>query len=220
MHELAMRPGLGSERARAVARAIERDISRGELGPGAWLKQVDLERRYDATRIEVRQALDRLAEKGLVKHLARRGYCVEDFDPERLAQIMEIRAVLEVAAAELVIARLDEESLATMQAEAVRFRDSLSDGTVEEAEDANLAFHRTMLAPCPNQELVALLFDLRGRVPVAVTRRRNSAAVLHRSAEQHFEIIRLIRAGDLPALKRLMREHNLSRAAPGDNSGP
>jgi DNA-binding GntR family transcriptional regulator len=165
--------------------------------------------------MEVRQALDRLVQKGLVKHLARRGYRVEDFDPERLAQVMEIRAVLEVAAAEMVIDRLDEASLKAMEAEAIRFRDAVLDGTVEETEDANLAFHRIMLGPCPNQELVALLFDLRGRVPVAVTRRRNSAAVLRRGAEHHFEIIRLIRARDLPALRRLMREHNLSPGAPG-----
>ena len=58
--------------------------------------------------------------------------------------------------------------------------------------------------------------DLRGRVPVAVTRRRNSLALIQRANAQHFEIIRLVRARDLPALQALMRAHNLSPpAAPG-----
>jgi len=212
--EVVMRPGLGPERAQALAKRVERDIGLGDLGPGAWLKQVDLEQRYGATRMEVRQALDRLAAKGLVKHLARRGYRVEDFDADRQAQIMEIRAVLEAAAAELVIDRLDEASLAAMEVQAERARVALLDGTVGEHEEANLAFHRIMLAPCPNRELVDLLFELRSRVPVAVTRRRNSPALLRRCAEQHFEIVRLIRARDLPALKQLMRVHNLSPRAP------
>ena len=208
------RPGRGADRARDLAQRMERDISLGDLGAGAWLKQVDLEQRYGATRMEIRQALDRLVEKGLVKQLPRRGYRVEDFDPDRLAQVMEIRAILEVAAAEQVIARLDEASLAAMQVQAERCQAATQDGTVEEHEQANHAFHRIMLAPCPNRELVALLFDLRGRVPVAVTRRRNSLALIQRANAQHFEIIRLIRAGDLPALQRLMREHNLSPPPP------
>jgi len=215
MGETTTRPGKGAERARDLARAIEHDIGMGSLGAGAWLKQVDLEERYGATRIEVRQALDRLAEKGLVKHLARRGYRVEDFDAERLRQIMEVRAVLEVAAAELVIARHDEATFAAMQEAAERCRKAMMDGTAEEHEIGNRDFHRAMLAPCPNRELVALLFDLRGRAPVAVTRRRNTVAVIQQATEHHFEMIRLIRARDLPALKALMRRHNLSPDAPG-----
>ncbi len=210
MEQAITRPGLGAERARYLAQRMERDIGLGDLGPGAWLKQVDLEQRYGATRMEVRQALDRLVEKGLVKHLARRGYRVEDFDPDRLAQIMQIRAALEVEAAAMVIHRLEEATLAAMAAQAERYRVALDEGTVEEHEEANLEFHRLMLSPCPNRELVKLLFDLRTRVPVAVTRRRNSLGVLRRAAEHHFEMVRLIRAGDLPALQRLMREHNLS----------
>ena len=213
MDEPIARPGLGAERIQALAQLMERDIGLGDLGPGAWLKQIDLERRYGATRMEVRQALDRLVAKGLVEHLARRGYRVAEFDAERQAQIMEVRAVLEAAAAELVIDRHDEASLAAMEREAERYRAALMDGTGEEPEEANLAFHRLMLAPCPNRALVELLFDLRGRV--AVSRRRNGLAVLHRSIDQHFQIVRLLRARDLKALQQLMREHNLSPNAPG-----
>lgn len=204
------RPGLGPDRARAVVQRMERDIALGELGPGAWLKQIDLEQRYRATRMEVRQALDRLAARGLVRHLARRGYRVEDFDPERQAQIMEIRALLEVAAAGQVVGKLAAASLKAMELQARRFRDAVLEGDLAAQEEANLEFHRIMLAPCANRELVGLLFELRARVPIAVTRRRNTVAVLQRSAEHHFEIVRLLRRRDLPALVRLMREHNLS----------
>lgn len=214
------RPGLGAARVQALAHRMERDIALGDLGPGAWLKQIDLEKRYGAPRMVVRQALDRMVAKGLVKHLARRGYCVEDFDAARLAEVMEVRAVLEVAAAELVITRLDATALEAMEREAERFRAGVLDGTVEQHEAANLAFHRIMLAPCPNRALVELIFELRARVPPAVTRRRNGMALLRRVADQHFEIVRLIRARDLAALRQLMREHNLSPGAPGAPGAP
>ncbi len=208
------RPGLGSQRAAQLAERIAHEIALGLLAPGAWLKQAELEARHGATRMQVREALDRLTAKGLVRHPPRRGYQVEAFEPARLAEIMEIRAVLEAAAAALVIDRLDEASLAAMEEAAARYRSALAEGTTEEVERANLEFHRIMLAPCPNRELVALLFDLRARVPVALTRQRNTEAVLRQSAEQHNAIVRLIRARDLPALQQLMRLHNLSPDAP------
>jgi DNA-binding GntR family transcriptional regulator len=201
-------------RTRDLTRLLEQDIHLGRLGPGSWLRQIDLEAAYGATRLDIRQALDRLVEKRLVRHIARRGYQVEDFDPARVAQVMETRAVLEVAAAALVIDKLDESALATMQRHAEAFATALESGTVEDQEAANIAFHTAMLAPCPNREMVELLFDLRARVPSAVIRRRNTMDLLRRGADHHFAIIRLIRSRDLPALQQVMREHNLSPGAP------
>ena len=201
-------------RTRDLVRLLETDIHLGRLGAGSWLRQIDLEAAYNATRLDIRQALDRLVEKRLVRHIARRGYQVEDFDPARVAQVMETRAVLEVAAAALVIDRLDDTALATMQRHAEAFATALEAGTVEDQESANIAFHTAMLAPCPNREMVDLLFDLRARVPAAVIRRRNTMDLLRRGADHHFAIIRLIRASDLPALQQVMREHNLSPGAP------
>ena len=40
---------------------IAHDIQSGIFGPGAWLKQIDLQERYDAKRLDVRRALDQLA---------------------------------------------------------------------------------------------------------------------------------------------------------------
>ncbi|MGR9249105.1 GntR family transcriptional regulator [Rhizobium leguminosarum] len=53
---------------------VRQDILPGVLLPGTWLKQIDLERRYKCTRPEVRRALDRLAQKRLVKHVQNRDY--------------------------------------------------------------------------------------------------------------------------------------------------
>lgn len=190
---------------------MQADISRGHLPPGSWLKQIDLEKRYAAKRMDVRQALDLLVERGLVRHIARCGYKVEEFDPERVQQIMEIRAALEVEAAGMVIDLIDGPTLEAMGRAAEKFRDALETGTPDEQDAWNRQFHATMLARCPNREIVRLLFELRNRVPVWAIRQRNTMAILRRSAEQHFQIIDLIRARDVPALKALMRQHNLTR---------
>ena len=47
-----------------IAEAITEDIKSGHFGNGTWLKQVDLEARYQCTRGDVRRALEKLAVKG------------------------------------------------------------------------------------------------------------------------------------------------------------
>ena len=52
---------------------IALDIQSGLFGPGTWLQQVDLEARYEGTRIDRRRALDRLVANRLEEHVHNRG---------------------------------------------------------------------------------------------------------------------------------------------------
>jgi len=202
-------------RAGELAVRLEQDINSGVLVMGAWLKQVDLEAQYNCTRIDLRQALDRLVEKGLVCQIANRGYRVQEIDAARMAEIRQVRAILEIAAAEQVMAAIDEAGLAALQEAAARFEDTVLHGTVVAQEAANALFHTRMLEHCPNRELVGLIFDLRRRIPLAATRQHNTGMLLRRAAQDHFAIIELLRSQDLPALSVLMRQHVIADLAPG-----
>jgi DNA-binding GntR family transcriptional regulator len=194
-------------RTRDLAARIERDIVSGRLSGGAWLKQIDLEEKYGSTRLDIRQALERLAERGMVELVARRGYRVKEVDAARLRNILKVRAVLEVAAAEEVMSRIDEAGFARLEELAQAFETAVKSGTVAEQEETNRAFHVEMLKYCENRELVQMIFDLRSRIPVAITRERNTATLLAQAAQDHFTIIALMRAGDLAGLTSLMRRH-------------
>ncbi|MFC7400634.1 GntR family transcriptional regulator [Chelatococcus sp. GCM10030263] len=194
-------------RTRDLAARIERDIVSGRLSGGAWLKQIDLEEKYGSTRLDIRQALERLAERGMVELVARRGYRVLEVDATRLRHILKIRAILEVAAAEEVMDRIDEAGFARLEELATAFEKAVKAGTVVEQEETNRAFHAEMLKYCENRELVQMIFDLRSRIPVAITRERNTATLMAQAAQDHFTIIALLRAGDLASLKTLLRRH-------------
>ena len=86
-----------------ISQQIITDINKGTLGPGEWLKQIDMEKRYGCTRIKVRDALTNLHSKRLVEHIPNRGYRVPMPDPVRLKQVGEVRAILECQAAADVI---------------------------------------------------------------------------------------------------------------------
>lgn len=201
--------GGSASRARDLARLIEKDISTGRLSAGSWLKQVDLEAQYNASRLDIRQALDRLEEKGFVKLEANRGYRVETFDKERFRNVVTIRAILEVAAAAEVLRHIDEAGLVRLRQRADDFAEAVSTGTVVAQEEANSAFHAAMLAFCPNGDLVSMIFDLRSRVPVTLTREKNTAALLANTVREHYEIVERLRERDGPGLQAIVRKHVL-----------
>jgi len=76
-----------------IAERIEIDINKGLLGTGSWLKQIQLEKRYGCSRIDVRQALERLAARRLVRHIPNRGYYVSEFNEQRLRDVAETRVI-------------------------------------------------------------------------------------------------------------------------------
>lgn len=199
-----------ASRARHLAGEIEKGIRTGRLSTGTWLKQVDLESQYGASRLDVRQALDRLVEKGLVRLETNRGYRVEEFSIERFRNVVTIRAILEVAAAEQVLGNIDAAGLDRLDALAERFAQAVATGTVVEQEESNYAFHTEMLSHCPNTEMVAMIFDLRSRIPVFFAREKNTATLLAQTARDHREIVALLRERNGPALSALVRQHVLS----------
>jgi len=201
--------GSSAGRARQLATLIEKDISTGRLSAGSWLKQVDLEAQYGASRLDIRQALDRLEEKGFVKLEVNRGYRVEEFNYQRFRNVVTIRAILEVAAAEEVMQHIDESGLTRLEQHAQLFADAVASGTVGAQEETNRAFHAQMLDFCPNRDLVAMIFDLRSRVPVTLTREKNTATLLARTVRDHFEIVERLRSRDKPGLTAIVRQHVL-----------
>src|ERR1700732_3123875 len=93
-----------SERAAAW---IEADILSGVLAPGGRLGIADTAARYGVGATPVREALSRLAARGLVDAIGQRGFRVQSISRDDLADIVRIRSVLEREAIRLSIAAGD-----------------------------------------------------------------------------------------------------------------
>lgn len=196
-------------RVRELAAIIERDITSGRLGAGAWLKQIELEETYGHSRLDVRQALEHLVERDVVESIPNRGYRVQVFSREKVHNIRQIRAILEVSAIESIVGKTDAEDIKKLNELAQAFSDALVSGTVMEQEACNRAFHQRLLRRCSNTELVKMIFDLRDRIPLSVRRENNTAVMLARSAQDHFEIVKFLADGNRDELLKTARAHVL-----------
>jgi DNA-binding GntR family transcriptional regulator len=194
---------------RDITDLIARDIQSGDLAPGMWLKLAELEARYGATRLEIRRALDRLAQRRLVQHVSNRGYHVFRPDGRQTREVVEIRCILETAAADGIVAKADAAACARLRALACRFDELVLRGTLLEQYEVNLAFHRALLELCGNQELVELVTELRGRTSSAPASQWRTLARIEQSAREHHEIVDALAAGDAAGLKRILALHIL-----------
>jgi len=192
-----------------VTELILQDILAGRLPPGTWLKQIDLERRYNCTRPEVRRALDRLVQKRLVEHIPNRGYHVHEQDGRRAKEVSDIRVILEVAVCDRIIANAGEADTAVLRTLASRFDDLVLNGTMLELYEANLAFHRHLLALAGNQELVELITEIRQRTSSAPVSQWRTRARIEQSGREHQQMIDAIERRDIDSLTELTRKHIL-----------
>jgi DNA-binding GntR family transcriptional regulator len=191
----------------SLADQLARDIQAGVYGSGAWLKQIDLQERYGAKRLDVRRALDHLTQKRVIEHVPNRGYHVHALDEERQGHIRDIRALLEVGAAADLMPNVTDAKVANLRAMAERFEQLVQNGTLLQQYEVNLQFHEALYDMCGNRELVALIQDMRGRTIAAPATQWMTRARIEKSVREHFDIVAALQARDTKRLQKIIREH-------------
>ena len=143
--------------ASRISRVLADRIVRGELAPGARLRQDHIAEEFETSHVPVREAFRRLEAQGLAISEPRRGVRVASFDLAEVREVAEMRAVLEVLALRHAARHLTPAILDAAE-DAAREGDAAAD--VHAWEAANRRFHRLILAPCGMKRLLASIDDL------------------------------------------------------------
>ena len=177
-----------------VYRSIRDAIVRGQLAPGEQLRDQELGTWLQVSRTPVREALQRLAQAGLVMAEPGRMTRVAPENPEAVVNARQIAAQLHALAMSLAFPTLDEADIAEMEAANERLRAALSSSNIDAAIAADDAFHEVALSRSGNPLIPDHL-----EVVTATLRR---AEYLHfdsvkgsASPEQHAGIVAAIRGG-------------------------
>lgn len=210
--------------ARLHQRVVEellKQIVSGALPPGTALpSEPELARQFGVSRIVIREAIRILAEKGLVAVRHGSGMWIQppeqwdqldpqilferlrsNRDPSWLEEILELRKILELAAAELAAQRRTPEQLARLSEILERMRTAVSDPSTY--VNLDIAFHEAIMEAAGNR----LLREARRPLSEVLLMTSRSAERLARTHEGHEEIYRAIAAGDPVAAREAMRRH-------------
>ncbi|MFJ7328141.1 GntR family transcriptional regulator [Streptomyces cyaneofuscatus] len=191
-----------------ILAALRAALVDGELTPGQVYSAPALGARFGVSATPVREAMQQLATEGAVEVVPNRGFRVSERGPRELAELAEVRALIEVP----VMLRLAR----TVPAERWSALRPLADATVTAAAvgdrasyaECDRAFHRAVLALAGNEQLVAIADELHRRsqwplVAGPATRRADLLA----DAAEHTALLDALIAQDLTVVQALVREH-------------
>jgi GntR family transcriptional regulator, carbon starvation induced regulator len=149
-----------------AAAMIRRDVLAGALPPGSRLGVVGLARRYGIGATPIREGLSRLASRDLVIAIGQRGFRVAPLSPHDLADITDVRVVLEVEALRRSLGAGDDaweagilSGLHRLKRYVARHGAAFGEGT-EAFDGLHKAFHAALVAACGSARLVRAISDL------------------------------------------------------------
>jgi DNA-binding GntR family transcriptional regulator len=195
----------------AIYHRLREDIVFGRLEPGLKLRLERLRDRYDVSVATLRELLPRLVAEGLILFETQKGYEVAPVSAENLAEIAEMRLLLEGHAIGAAFAQGDLD----WEAEVVAAHHRLSrmearmvggDRTAnEDWKRYDRAFHRTLISACGSAEMMAAydrIFDRFLRYQVLLVMFRGQVA-----AEEHDALKDCALSHDADRARRILERH-------------
>ncbi len=205
--------GPGETLSELAFRKLRQDVLRGGHAPGSKLKLDQLQTQYGYSSSPLREALNRLAQEGLVVADERRGFRVGAMSREDFADITHMRLMLDLPALRESLAHGDDAWEAQLlasshQLELIEAR--LPDGPVvldEEWSSRHKAFHMALLAACPSERQRAWcesLFDQAERYRHLSARHRPAGK---RKSDEHRRLLQAALRRDADTACALLDDH-------------
>lgn len=176
-----------------------------KLAPGSRLGEQPLAMLFDCSRTIVREALTRLAARGIVTVSARRGWFVIEPSQDEAREAFEARRVIELGLIRST-GKIDKAALRQLKAHLQREKAALKESDVGNRSFLLGDFH-VCLAECLGNTLLAdTLRDFTARTTlIAMLYQSTHDAV--QSCEDHVQIVAALERGDHAAAEALMAAH-------------
>jgi DNA-binding GntR family transcriptional regulator len=188
------------------ARIVEAVMAQ-KLAPGSRLGEQQLAMLFDCSRTIVREALTRLAARGIVTVSARRGWFVIEPSQDEAREAFEARRVIELGLIRSAGAgKLAKSALRQLKVHLQREKAALKESDVGNRSFLLGDFH-VCLAECLGNSLLAdTLRDYTARTTlIAMLYQSTHDAV--QSCEDHVQIVAALERGDHAAAESLMAAH-------------
>ncbi|MDM0028529.1 GntR family transcriptional regulator [Variovorax saccharolyticus] len=186
------------------ARIVEAVMAQ-KLAPGARLGEQQLAMLFDCSRTIVREALTRLAARGIVTVSARRGWFVIEPSQDEAREAFEARRVIESGLIRSAGA-IGRDALRALKAHLKREKAALKESDIGNRSYLLGDFH-VCLAECLGNSLLAdTLRDFTARTTLIAMLYQSSHDAAQ-SCEDHVRIVAALERGDTAAAESLMSEH-------------
>lgn len=187
---------------------LRRKILSAQIPPNTRLKEDYWAKKLAVSRMAIRETLTRLLGENLVSLGPKGGYFVNSMTPEDIAQIRELREVLEIGALRLACGKITKEQLARLEKICEDFSTMVGQGYYAGACEADLRFHETLMESAGNEKLLRAYTN--SHIPLfhrQLTRSNSSEDDYELTDKEHRAIVQALAEKNLARAEEVLRMH-------------
>lgn len=193
-----------------ILAALRTALVTGDLCPGEVYSAPVLAERFGVSATPVREAMQQLTLEGAVEVVPNRGFRVVERGARELAELAEVRALIEVPVMLRLARTVPAERWAALRPLAEDTVRAASSGCRATYAESDRAFHGAVLALAGNEQLARIAEDLHRRAQwplVGGVSGARGRARLIADAHEHTALLDALTAGDLDVVRSLVGEH-------------
>jgi DNA-binding GntR family transcriptional regulator len=192
-----------------VTERIREAIIRGNLEPNERLAEPALAAELGVSRSPVREALMRLESDGLVRREANRGFYVWRPSVTDVDEILDLRVMMEVLAAELVVDKLVDEDFESLEDIIERQKQAIEVKGLLRLTRADRRFHAFFVEKAGNSRLLEMWNQIMGQWEVLIFYRAEYFSTVPQTVlTDHRNILDALKSKDLKKTIELHRQIN------------
>jgi DNA-binding GntR family transcriptional regulator len=183
-------------------------IQNAALEPGEPLTETRLSELLGISRTPVREALQQLAQEGLVQVIPGRAITVAEQSVQDVLDVVHLRWLLEPELVRLATEVASHHEIEQLKRSVAEMQAAIESRDQTAWSRADSVFHQVLGEACPNQLLCEVVIQMRNRVhQIANIDSQTNPARLAECTDEHVEIIEAMAARDAAAAEDAMRNH-------------
>lgn len=184
--------------------ALRQEIIRGQLLPGARLRQDAVATRFGVSQTVAREAFKDLVRESLLVAEPRRGVSVAPMSATEVEEMTRLRTLVEAQALAWAIPNMQAFEFESASALIAKLDRS---GTIEELISQNAQFHRVLYRQCRRDRTLVMIETLRLGFERYLRFAWQSTSHLRQSQEEHRQLVRLCQERKTEKACTLLRDH-------------
>lgn len=190
--------------ATIVFEALRKAIIEGELQDGEPLRQDEIARMFNTSRIPVREAISRLEEQGLVKSQRYKGAVVAGLSLEEASEVFDFRALVECEVIRRAVPQMSSTLLAEARAYCEEFAASPNP---MDWGDLNRKFHGALYSACALPYHISVVDNAMDRIDRYLRAQLVLSDGMERANIEHLAILEACEKGDAERAAALTLAH-------------
>jgi DNA-binding GntR family transcriptional regulator len=182
-------------------------IVNGNIRQGDRINEAELARRLGISRNPIREAVNRLEERGLLIAIPRRGHFVRSFSRKDIDDLFSFRSALESFALRQGLPGMDDRDLDALAGLVDEMESAAAAGDEARLTALDVSFHRRICELSGNGHTLHAFTTIEGEVQMLIAFVDYGFTSLHAAAADHWPVVEALRSRDPERAAGALQEH-------------